>query len=63
VGRIKTRPLKRVTREIMEAHGERFTNDFDNNKKLVSEVADVSSKKLRNIIAGYATRLKKADKY
>ena len=29
---------------------------FDHNKHMVSELTDVSSKKLRNWIAGYVTR-------
>lgn len=47
----------------MEKHPERFEPDFDKNKAVVSEFADVPSKKLRNIIAGYASRLKKAGRY
>jgi len=63
VGRIKTKLLKSATRVIMDKHGEKFTEDFDKNKGLVDESASISSKKLRNIIAGYATRLKKTGKY
>jgi small subunit ribosomal protein S17e len=63
VGRIKTRILKSKTRDIMEKHGEEFDKDFNNNKLVVSRAADIPSKKLRNIIAGYATRLKKSEQY
>ena len=48
---------------MLEKYGDRFSADFENNKKIVGEVAIVRSKKLRNIIAGYAARLKKAGKY
>ena len=42
---------------LCEEHGEKFTNDFDHNKKMVQELTDVgSSKKLLNWIAGYVTR-------
>ncbi len=34
-----------------------FTTDFDENKKLVAEYSTVSTKHLRNKIAGYVTRL------
>ncbi len=47
----------------MEKYSTRFDTDFEKNKQLVSELADVQSKKLRNIIAGYATRLKESGKY
>ena len=57
MGRIKTRAIKRVTHEIIEKHRERFNEDFENNKKVIDEVAEVQSKKIRNKIAGYLTRL------
>ncbi|MBR9699205.1 30S ribosomal protein S17e [Candidatus Woesearchaeota archaeon] len=63
MGRIKTRVLKSATRDILERHGDKFDTDFEKNKLAVNEAADISSKKLRNIIAGYATRLKKLRKY
>lgn len=59
MGRIKTMLIKRKTREIMAEHEKEFTEDFGKNKELVSKFAHVPSKKLRNIIAGYVTRLKK----
>ncbi len=41
---------------LVEQHGDKFTDDFDHNKIMVSQLTDVSSKKLRNWIAGYVTR-------
>ena len=41
---------------LVEDHGEKFTEDFDHNKKMVQQLTDVESKKLRNWIAGYVTR-------
>lgn len=60
MGRIKTQLVKRITHQLMEKHEDLFSNDFAKNKKSVEELLDVSSKKIRNIIAGYLTRLKKA---
>ncbi|MEE3444158.1 MAG: 30S ribosomal protein S17e, partial [Methanobrevibacter sp.] len=37
----------------------KFTTDFEENKKLVAEYSTVSTKHLRNKIAGYITRLVK----
>ena len=59
MGRIKTMLIKRVTNQLMDEHGENFTTEFDKNKELVEQYADIQSKKIRNVIAGYATRLKK----
>ncbi|MDP3916983.1 MAG: 30S ribosomal protein S17e [Nanoarchaeota archaeon] len=62
MGRIKTQLIKRSTVKLLEAQRERFTDNFEENKKTAQEMLTDSSKKLRNIIAGYATRLVKNDK-
>ena len=62
MGRIKTMLIKRTTHELMEKHGDEFTKNFDDNKRILGTKAKVNSKKMRNIIAGYATRLKKNDR-
>ncbi len=59
MGRIKTALTKRVTNKLVKEHGEVFKKDFESNKQLVTKFADIPSKKLRNIIAGYVTRLVK----
>ncbi|PIN87367.1 30S ribosomal protein S17e [Candidatus Woesearchaeota archaeon CG10_big_fil_rev_8_21_14_0_10_44_13] len=59
MGRIKTKLTKRITRELVEKHGEQFTSDFDKNKPLIAQYVDFSSKKIRNIVAGYVTRITK----
>jgi small subunit ribosomal protein S17e len=59
MGRIKTQLVKSVTSDIMNKHGKQFGTDFQENKDQLQEVADMPSKKMRNIIAGYITRLKK----
>ena len=61
MGRIKTQLIKRTTTELLEEHGEAFTESFEENKKAVSQYLDVSSKKIRNVIAGYAARLKRSE--
>ncbi len=60
MGRIKTALIKRKTREILAAHPTKFTKDFSKNKEAVQEVATFESKKMRNVITGYITRLVKA---
>ncbi len=59
MGRIKTQAVKRITRKLIAEHKEEFKDTFDENKKAVSRLADVPSRKLRNTIAGYITRLVK----
>ena len=57
MGRIKTTLIKRKTLELYKRHQDRFNTDFNENKKQVEELMTTSSKKLRNVIAGYITRL------
>ena len=51
--------IKRIARELLKRYPDRFTNDFDANKKLVMTLTNVSSTKIRNKIAGYVTSLSK----
>ncbi len=59
MGKVRTTIVKRTARKILELYPDRVSSDFEENKKLVSEVVDLSSKKLRNQIAGYLTHLVK----
>lgn len=61
MGRIKTTLLKRKTKELYKLHGAQFTTDFNQNKTITNQYTKVYSPKLRNIIAGYMTRLKKKE--
>ncbi|ADL58789.1 MULTISPECIES: 30S ribosomal protein S17e [Methanothermobacter] len=57
MGNIRTSFVKRIAKELIETHPGKFTSDFDKNKKLVEEFSTVSTKHLRNKIAGYITRI------
>ena len=59
MGRIKTTLIKRTANSLMKKYPEKFSESFEENKKAMAEVATVQSRKLRNIIAGYLTRLTK----
>lgn len=61
MGRIKTTFIKRKTKELHKMHGDKFTADFEENKKVTGKYANVASKKLRNVVAGYMTRLKRKE--
>jgi len=43
---------------VLEQFPDKFTTDFQINKQILNEIAIVPSKKFRNRIAGYITRLK-----
>lgn len=57
MGKVRTKLVKRVARELLEKYPELFTRDFEHNKQAVMRVATIPSKKLRNKIAGYITHL------
>jgi small subunit ribosomal protein S17e len=47
--------IKRISTELLEKYPNKFGLEFDANKKVLNEVAVVTSKVLRNEIAGYIT--------
>ena len=47
--------VRRISSDLLQQYPERFTTDFNENKKIVQELAKVKSKVLRNKIAGYIT--------
>lgn len=63
LGRIKTTLIKRISTYLMEKYPDKFTEDFGENKKIVNEVLVVESKKIKDQVAGYITRLKKLGWY
>ena len=54
--------IKRTAHKLVATHKNAFKKDFDENKKVVGIHAEIPSKKLRNAIAGYITRLMKREK-
>lgn len=62
MGRIKTTLIKRTAKKLFANHGNGLHEDFEKNKKAIKDFVDIPSKKLRNVIAGYITRLKKQSK-
>jgi len=60
MGRIKTMRIKSQTAALFKDNADKVQKDFESNKQLMSEITVVRSKKIRNIIAGYLTRLAKA---
>lgn len=58
MGKIKTKLIKRTTKELIEK-GIEFSEDFEKNKKILGNI--IPSKKVRNQIAGFGIRLKKQE--
>ncbi len=57
MGRIKTTMIKRVGNKLVALNRSSFKKTFEENKPLVPKFVEVPSKKLRNVLTGYITRL------
>lgn len=59
MGRIKSTLIKRTARKLME-ESDLFSDKFEENKKTLGN--SMPSKRIRNMVAGYVTRLKRQEK-
>lgn len=59
MGKIRPTHIKRIAEDLVRKFPDKFTNDFETNKKMVAELADVTTVKMRNRIAGYVTRVRR----
>jgi len=57
MGRVRTKTVKKAAKVLIEKYYTKVTADFHFNKKVLSEVALLPSKRMRNKIAGFATHL------
>ncbi|CAF0760875.1 unnamed protein product [Didymodactylos carnosus] len=59
MGRVRTKTVKKASRQIIEKYYTKLTLDFHTNKRVVEEIAIIPTKRLRNQIAGFITHLMK----
>jgi len=57
LGKVRPERVKKIARELLKRYPDKFTTDFESNKKLLESLIKTTSVKLRNRIAGYVTRL------
>ena len=57
MGSVRPRYIKNASKNLLALYPDTFTDDFETNKRLVEQFTDVSSKKVRNRIAGYLVGL------
>ena len=58
MGKVRIASVKKVARELIEQYPDRFTTNYESNKVAMANVVDAKTKRLRNRIVGYVTRLK-----
>ncbi len=56
MGKVKTEQIKRLANELLTRFPQKFSNSFDENKRVVEELTQGTTIKVRNQIAGYITR-------
>ncbi len=61
MGKVRTEIVKRMARDLLSRYPDRFTTDFEENKRAASEVIIFKTKRLRNRVAGYITSLKRME--
>jgi small subunit ribosomal protein S17e len=60
MGRIRTKLIKSTAKQLVEEYGNKFSKDFEKNKKVLDEMKVAHDKSVRNKLAGYIVTLKKA---
>jgi len=56
MGKVKTEQIKHLGKELMTRFPNKFTTNFDENKRIVDEVTKGTTTRVRNKVAGYITR-------
>ena len=51
--------IKRLGEDLLRQFPDKFCEDFDKNKEVLKDLLEIKSKKLRNVLAGYITKVMK----
>ncbi len=57
MGKVRTKLVKRLAEELVYTYPDKFTADYEHNKKMVDLLVSGLSKRMRNRVAGYITHL------
>ena len=57
LGNVKPAYIKKLALQLIERFPDKFTDDFEENKKLVEKLTTIETKNMRNRIAGYIARI------
>ena len=58
MGKVRIAAVKKVARELVARYPDKLTTDYEANKKVLADLVDAKTKRLRNRVVGYVTRLK-----
>ena len=57
MGKVRIAAVKKVARELVERYPDKFTTNYESNKTVLADLVDAKTKRLRNRVVGYVTRL------
>ena len=57
MGKVRPDKVKKAARDILTQYHERFTTNFEENKKILAPLVHIYSPRMKNRVAGYITRL------
>ena len=57
MGKVRPDQVKKAARGILIRYHERFTTNFEENKKILGPLVHIYSPRMKNRVAGYITRL------
>jgi small subunit ribosomal protein S17e len=57
LGKVRPDQVKKAARDILTRYHERFTTNFEENKKILTPLVHIYSPRMKNRVAGYITRL------
>jgi small subunit ribosomal protein S17e len=57
MGKVRPFLIKNISKELINKYPDVFSQDFDENKKLLDKYLEIDSKHLRNRISGYIVNL------
>ena len=55
MGNVRTEQIKRIAKELIRRFPNKFSNNFEDNKRIVGTLIQGTTTKIRNQIAGYIT--------
>jgi len=53
MGRVRTKMVKSISKKLVDNNPEKFSTDFEKNKKILEEMQLFTDKPVRNKVAGY----------
>ena len=57
MGRVRALLIKKIAMKVLEENKEKLSSNFEKNKEILKSILPVKSKKIRNKVAGYITKL------